>query len=158
MKVRFDPTLNHYCIVSDIHVITDVSSCPTHPLNGVQFNGVIVFGTMNPQMEFDVPKGAVWFEITANIEWYSGAEIEKVFTAVQDLPKLKQMEGCQTLINGCPPPPRRRAFFQSPYPFCFLPLPHLSLITPARLCYTILVRRDSDANAIYVLWYYHSDV
>lgn len=99
VKVRFDPTLNHYCIVSDIHVITDVSSCPIHPLNGVQFNGVIVFGTMNPQMEFDVPKGAVWFEITANIEWYSGAEIEKVFTAVQDLPKLKQMEGCQTLIN-----------------------------------------------------------
>lgn len=88
-KVRFDPPLGYYCLISDIHVMTNVSSCTIYPLNGVTVNGVNVFSNTNPQMEFALPEGAQWFEITARLHICSSREFGEIFSALQTLPSYQ---------------------------------------------------------------------
>ena len=90
MKVRFDPPLGYFCVLSDMHVITNVGSCEPRPLNGVSINGTIAFSNTNPQMEFDLPPGAQWFDISAHIQVHSGHELSEIFTAVQSIPTYEQ--------------------------------------------------------------------
>lgn len=85
-KVRFDPPIGYHCLVSDIHVSTNVCSCTISPLNGVCVNGVNVFSNTNPQMEFALPPDAQWFEITAFIRICSGVEFGEIFSALQQMP------------------------------------------------------------------------
>ena len=91
-KVRFDPTLDRYCTVSDIHVTTNIANCNIYPLNGVLINGIAVFSNLNPQMEFELPTGTVWFEITASIRFFYGYECGELFSAVQRLHHVKALE------------------------------------------------------------------
>lgn len=86
VRVRFDPPLNYMCLLSDVHAITDLRSCEIYPLNGVQVRGMSLFATTNPQMEFDLPAGARWFEITARMRLFSGVEISELFTELQMIP------------------------------------------------------------------------
>lgn len=90
VRVRFDPPLNYMCLLSDVHAITDLRSCEIYPLNGVQVRGMSLFATTNPQMEFDLPAGARWFEITARMRLFSGAEISELFTELQTAPAREQ--------------------------------------------------------------------
>ena len=83
-RVRIDFPLGYYCIVSDIDVITDVSSCNIYPLNGISGNGVIVFSTTNPQMEFLLPARAQWFEIVASFQLFSSQEYERFLSSQQE--------------------------------------------------------------------------
>lgn len=90
VRVRFDPPLNYMCLLSDVHAITDLRSCEIYPLNGVQVRGMSLFATTNPQMEFDLPAGARWFEVTARMRLFSGAEISELFTELQTAPAREQ--------------------------------------------------------------------
>lgn len=89
-RARFDPPLGYFCVITDIHVVTNIRSCEIRPLNGTTVRGITVFANTNPQMEFDLPAGAQWFEITTNIQVYSGDYCSELFTAIQDLPALQR--------------------------------------------------------------------
>lgn len=92
-KVRFDPPLGYHCLVRDIHVLTNICSCDVTALNGVCVNDVTVFFNANPQMEFSLPQGAQWFEITAFIHIGFGDEFEEIVSALQAQQSLhKQLD------------------------------------------------------------------
>lgn len=95
--VRFDPALGQVCLLSDIHVYTNMGSCEIYPLNGTSVYGVTVFSNTTPQMEFQLQDHARWFEITAWIQLFSGYEISEVFTAIQKQPVY---ENTQQLLQG----------------------------------------------------------
>ena len=88
--VRFDPPLGYLCVLSDVHIITNIGSCEPRPLNGVSINGTIVFSNTNPQIEFDLPIGAQWFDISARLQIHSGHELSELFTAIQSVPIHEQ--------------------------------------------------------------------
>lgn len=95
-KVRFDPPLGYHCLVGDIQVSTNIAPCEIYPLNGVCINGVSAFSSTNAQMEFALPEGSLWFDISAQIEIFSASEYNRIFSILQQFAETKAKEHKQS--------------------------------------------------------------
>ena len=95
-KVRFDPPLGYHCLVGDIQVSTNIAPCEIYPLNGVCINGVSAFSSTNAQMEFALPEGSLWFDISAQIEIFSASEYKRIFSILQQFAETKAKEHKQS--------------------------------------------------------------
>ena len=95
-KVRFDPPLGCHCLVGDIQVSTNIAPCEIYPLNGVCINGVSAFSSTNAQMEFALPEGTLWFEISAQIQLYPTEEYEHIFSTLLQFAETKVHEQKQS--------------------------------------------------------------
>lgn len=99
-KVCFEPVLGEACTVHNLSVKSNCGICKTTVLNGSEIDDVIVFSTLNPQIEIDLPENAVWIEVTATVESVTDVEGIQRLSLLEQIPQLRQKEAKLGLVLG----------------------------------------------------------
>lgn len=85
-RIRFDPVDRLYCTVSDIKVTANGKELPIAWHNGSDFNGVMLFDTIDSNIYYENPERSRKFTITANIAAFND---EKLLNALKTAQNLK---------------------------------------------------------------------
>lgn len=84
-RIRFDPVDRLYCTVSDITVTANGKELPIAWHNGSDFNGVMLFDTIDSNIYYENPDHARVFTITANIAAFYDEKFLNVLKTAQNL-------------------------------------------------------------------------
>lgn len=84
-RIRFDPVDRLYCTVSDITVTANGKELPIAWHNGSDFNGVMLFDTIDSNIYYENPEHARVFTITANIAAFYDEKFLNVLKTAQNL-------------------------------------------------------------------------
>lgn len=84
-RIRFDPVDRLYCTVSDTKITANGKELPIAWHNGSDFNGVMLFDTIDSNIYYENPERARVFTITANIAAFND---EKLLSALKTAQKI----------------------------------------------------------------------